>query len=259
MPEPLAVTRWGQPECPPLVLLHGFLGSADDWQPVASQLGQHFHCHAIDLPGHGQSRDIQLGPPPAFDEVVQRLLARLSALPAFHLLGYSLGGRIALHLAQQLDQQAPQRLLSLTLESAHPGLTEAEQKQQRLTADQQWHDRLQQLPLHKFLEQWYRQGVFADLAPARRQAMIQARRGNDPQALSALYLGTSLGHQQDLRTLASTRPLTLLTGERDSKFTALGQAWAAQYPTLNHRVITGAGHNIHATAPQAFAQALLQR
>ncbi|GAA4886353.1 2-succinyl-6-hydroxy-2,4-cyclohexadiene-1-carboxylate synthase [Ferrimonas pelagia] len=251
---PLALRRWGDPTLPPLVLLHGFLGSSADWQPVADALGQRFHCIAVDLPGHGDSAQVQLTTPPAFEHCVDLLLASLRALPRFHLLGYSLGGRLALHLAQHLQSSQPQRLLSLTLESAHPGLTDPAQRQQRLEADACWHQSMLDQPMQTFLDAWYRQGVFADLSDARRAQMIAARSGNDPRALSALYLGTSLGHQSDLRGLANAMPIRLLTGEHDTKFSEMGQHWAAR-TALSHRVIRAGGHNLHAGAPEAFVAA----
>ncbi len=257
---PLALTTWGATDRPPLVLLHGFLGSQADWQGVAEALGTHFRCYALDLPGHGHSRSVPLGEPPAFEEVCQRLLATLAAhrIERFHMLGYSLGGRLALHLAQRLhqDHQAP-RLLSLTLESAHPGLSDPDQRRERLESDARWHRMMRTGPMTRFLEAWYQQPVFADLTPARRAAMIARRSDNDPDCLSALYLGTSLGHQGDLRDLAEQQPLTLITGEQDGKFTALGRAWAQQNPGVSHRTLAGAGHNLHAGAPQAFTEAVI--
>ncbi|GAA5192515.1 2-succinyl-6-hydroxy-2,4-cyclohexadiene-1-carboxylate synthase [Ferrimonas gelatinilytica] len=257
---PLALTAWGQTDKPALVLLHGFLGSHADWQGVAAALGQHFCCYALDLPGHGASQGVRLTRQPAFDEVNRLLLATLAArkIDRFHLLGYSLGGRLALHLAQHLHQQGQsQRLLSLTLESAHPGLTSEEARQQRLEADGRWHRKMQTEPMVRFLEAWYRQPVFADLAPVQRQRLIAMRKNNDSRCLSALYLGTSLGHQADLRALARYQPLTLITGQKDSKFTELGQDWARQGGAVSHLVLAGGGHNLHAGVPEAFSQAVI--
>ncbi|MBY5994173.1 2-succinyl-6-hydroxy-2,4-cyclohexadiene-1-carboxylate synthase [Ferrimonas balearica] len=246
---PLSGRRWGQGA--PLVLLHGFLGDHRDW-PEA--LGEGFDCLALDLPGHGLSRHCPLDSLPAFETVTDLLLASLdtAGYDRFHLLGYSLGGRLALHLAQR----APGRLLSLTLESAHPGLTELAQRRARLASDGAWHQRMQSEPVERWLDAWYQQGVFADLDPDARAALVAARRHNDPQALAALYLGTSLGHQGDLRALPCPFPAQLLTGEQDSKFTTLARQWQQAQPHWQHRVIPGAGHNIHRARPDAFLATL---
>lgn len=123
------MARYGDPSLPTLVLLHGFLGTKADWLPLMPALSQHFHCICLDLPGHGDnqaegSTEAKLD----FDFCVENIVTRLDSLnpspDQFHLYGYSLGGRIALHLAKAY----PQRLLSLNLESCHPGLVDPQEK-----------------------------------------------------------------------------------------------------------------------------------
>ncbi|WP_041251108.1 2-succinyl-6-hydroxy-2,4-cyclohexadiene-1-carboxylate synthase [Ferrimonas balearica] len=243
--------RWGQGA--PMLLLHGFLGDHRDWPDA---LGQQFDCLALDLPGHGLSRTLSVSATPAFDEVVAQILATLDhhQINRFHLLGYSLGGRLALHLAHALAQHQPHRLLSLTLESTHPGLTDATQRQQRLASDAAWHQRMATEANADWLDAWYRQPVFADLSEPRRAEMVQARLDNDPAALAALYLGTSLGHQHNLRHLTLACPVQLISGARDSKFRQLAEQWLQ--PGWQHQVIEGAGHNVHRARPDAFLATL---
>ncbi len=248
---PLGGVRFGTPGKPILVLLHGFLGSHQDWHGLLPQLAPWVDGYCLDLPGHGLSRTVALQTTPAFDEVVALLLATLPAEQPFHLLGYSLGGRIALQVAAH----CPTRLLSLTLESAHHGLNSPQARQQRLLDDGQWQQRLLTLGMDDFLAHWYQQPVFADLSESARQAMCQARMDNSPAVLAAMLMGTSLGHQQP--QLPLPLPTVLLTGEQDRKFTQLAQAW--RDPHLTHRVIDGAGHNIHASHPQAVVTALLSQ
>lgn len=236
-----------------MVLLHGFLGDHRDW-PEA--LGQQFDCLALDLPGHGLSRSVPLCQVPAFDEVIQLILNTLAyhRIERFHLLGYSLGGRIALHLAHHLSQHEPDRLLSFTLESAHPGLQDPTERTARLASDASWHRRMAEEAPEQWLDSWYRQGVFADLNPAARDALVAARRDNDPAALAALYLGTSLGHQADLRDLTLRCPVQLITGALDPKFTELARHWCR--PGWQHHIIDHAGHNVHRARPDAFLATL---
>lgn len=124
----LATTTQGSATQPPLVLLHGFLGSSYDWRELLPHLSQDYYCIAVDLPGHGRSCDIQIDSP-GFSDCVALLRHTLlkAGIPRFHLLGYSLGGRIALHLAQTW----PEALLSLHLESCHPGLLSNDERRQR--------------------------------------------------------------------------------------------------------------------------------
>ncbi|QSX33842.1 2-succinyl-6-hydroxy-2,4-cyclohexadiene-1-carboxylate synthase [Shewanella avicenniae] len=242
---------YGDPQQPALVLLHGFLGSGADWQPLLARLSQTFYCITVDLPGHGQSQHT-LQHSPAFTEcatLVQQSVLALG-IEQFHLLGYSLGGRIALHLAAEY----PQHLLSLQLESCHPGLVTEAEREQRASNDQLWQQRLAQLSMSDFLALWYQQAVFADLSEQQRQTLIAQRAQQDPASLLAMYAGTSLALQQPLWQLPSqlTCAVHYYYGTRDAKFTALAQRWQQQAPELRLHAIDAVGHNCHKGNPVAF-------
>jgi 2-succinyl-6-hydroxy-2,4-cyclohexadiene-1-carboxylate synthase len=254
-----AINRFGNPELPAMVFLHGFMGAKDDWQALLPSLSQHYHCICLDLPGHG-SNHIPL-PTPGLSAAAEDIIEKVTRLgyTQFHLVGYSLGGRIALHIAKLY----PQSLLSLTLESAHPGLKTDAEKQQRQANDNQWADKLIHMPLPQFLAQWYQQAVFADLTAQQRQHLIEKRQWNNPQQLHQCYLATSLSLQQDCRHVLSQLPCPsfFIAGEHDHKFQALASAWlqqltSAPYP-LQLSIIDGVGHNIHSMQPQVFSDRLL--
>ncbi|WP_394202566.1 2-succinyl-6-hydroxy-2,4-cyclohexadiene-1-carboxylate synthase [Shewanella waksmanii] len=243
----------GDPQNPPLVLLHGFLGSQQDWSTVIETISQQFYCVSIDLPGHGAQAHQGIN---SFDDVVAVILQQLQAIgiARFHLLGYSLGGRIALHIAKQV----PDRILSLHLESCHPGLTCEQDKRDRKQADGKWAQKLAQLSMVDFLALWYQQPVFAELNPAQRQALIQRRSHNQPDALAEIYNATSLAKQQDLALVPNLLPhrCHFYVGDQDSKFLAIGQQWQQQ-TQLSLHVIRDAGHNVHLAQPTLFCQSLL--
>jgi len=161
------VARYGETAQPNLVLIHGFLGSKADWLPLIPKLSQHFHCICLDLPGHGDNQpEIASTLTDGFDFCVQDIISRLDRLgiEAFYLYGYSLGGRIALHLAQAY----PQRVLSLWLESCHPGLTNTEEQAARSKSDNLWAKRLQSLSSVDFLQLWYQQCLDSKTSYAAR-------------------------------------------------------------------------------------------
>ncbi|QYJ97458.1 2-succinyl-6-hydroxy-2,4-cyclohexadiene-1-carboxylate synthase [Shewanella alkalitolerans] len=251
----------GDSQRPVLVLLHGLLGDKDDWQAILPSLSHHFCCIALDLPGHGASPALEDDPGSSgFQRVVTHILSTLDELKVnrFHLLGYSLGGRIALHLAQHLAKRAPERLLSLHLESCHPGLSNDEERAQRLEQDRRWQQKLLSLPITDFLALWYRQGVFASLSDMQRQRLIQKRAHNSPEALASIYLPTSLGQQADLAQLPSEQalPWHYYVGLQDNKFLALASAWQARQG-ISLTKLPGSGHNVHLAQPEAFCDALI--
>ncbi|MCH1929982.1 2-succinyl-6-hydroxy-2,4-cyclohexadiene-1-carboxylate synthase [Shewanella sp. A25] len=255
-----SLARFGETSLPPLVLLHGFLGTKADWQPLLPKLSQTFHCICIDLPGHGDNQSeltsLELD---GFAFCVNDIITRLDCLGVkqFHLFGYSLGGRIALHLAKA----HPERLLSLVLESCHPGLLESEEKSQRSQNDALWADRLLSLTSKDFLNLWYQQGVFADLSKVERKQLITKRTADldlhPKHCLKAIYISTSLARQSSLWDV----PMALncncyyFTGSQDTKFQAIAALWQAQAPIIVER-IENAGHNIHQTNPEALIERL---
>ena len=84
----------GESYLPPIIFLHGFMGSGDDWRPVAEKLASNFFCILPDLPGHGWNRDLSLSQPLDFETVtegLQQLIDRLKLAPV-NVAGYSMGG-----------------------------------------------------------------------------------------------------------------------------------------------------------------------
>nr|WP_318384123.1 2-succinyl-6-hydroxy-2,4-cyclohexadiene-1-carboxylate synthase [uncultured Enterobacter sp.] len=237
----------GQPDLPWLVFLHGFSGDAREWQPIGEALGDYSRLY-LDLPGHGGSADIQVSD---FDEMSQCLRDTLISynILSFWLVGYSLGGRIAMyHACQQ-----PDGLLGLIVEGAHPGLTHEPERQQRAHNDARWAARFRHDPLDAVFDDWYRQPVFASLNEAQRQALISLRCQNRGDTLAAMLGATSLARQPDLRAAlrALTIPFYYLCGENDAKFRALGDDIAASC-----LLIAAAGHNAHRENPAAVRERL---
>lgn len=260
----LAIKRYGNSNLPNLVLLHGFLGNKDDWCDVVLLLKNHFHCICVDFPGHGDSDNIFL-PIPGFESCADLVIQTLKyyAVEQFHLLGYSLGGRIALHIAQIMVQQTPKKLLSLQLESCHPGLLSDSDKYARKKNDQAWAEKLAQLPIKQFLSLWYQQAVFNELTSEQKSELVSLRSQNNADSLLTCYQATSLALQNDMWQL----PLLLIdegittcfyAGSKDSKFSALAKKWQnlAQIKVIS---IENLGHNIHKFAPELFSKALINQ
>ncbi|WP_137223684.1 2-succinyl-6-hydroxy-2,4-cyclohexadiene-1-carboxylate synthase [Shewanella sp. MEBiC00475] len=256
------IRRFGQPQLPALLMLHGFLGSKDDWSILMPELSQYFHCICIDLPGHGGNVDTLDSP--GLHQAAELIVNKMHHMgyQQFHLLGYSLGGRIALHIANDFADS----LLSITLESAHPGLQDAKQIAARAQSDNLWAHKLQHLPLTDFLGLWYQQAVFRDLTEHQKQQLITLRQINDPLRLANCYLTTSLSLQQDCRNVLEklSCPCHFIYGVDDKKFAQVATDWQATLAVtssssanLQLHPLHAAGHNIHSLHPQLFTDTLL--
>ncbi|EMD9274746.1 2-succinyl-6-hydroxy-2,4-cyclohexadiene-1-carboxylate synthase [Cronobacter malonaticus] len=231
-----------------VVWLHGFLGDHREWQTVAAACVEHDHLF-IDLPGHVGSAHLS---PLDFAHVNEQLIATLNSYNILEcwLVGYSLGGRIAMFHASQGNTPG---LRGLLVEGGHPGLLNADERDARCVADKKWAQRFRDEPIETVLNDWYRQPVFATLTDEQRRELITLRARNQPAALATMLEATSLGRQPPLyESLARLSvPFHYLCGERDAKFRALAA-------TLNVplHVITGAGHNAHRENPAAVARCL---
>ncbi len=243
------VVRQGNAERPWLVWLHGLLGSADDWAPVLPFF-RDWPQAALDLPGHGRSAMIAAE---GFADVSHGLAHTLAALNIrrYILIGYSLGGRIALYHACR-DAQAG--LCGVFVEGAHPGLAGEAEREARCRHDREWARRFGRQPMASVLADWYRQPVFSDLSEPERRGLCALRAANNGVAVAGMLEATSLACQPDL--LASLRalpvPFGYLCGERDHKFAGL-----ARQEGLPFSLVPGAGHNAHRANPPAFAGQLL--
>ncbi|MEL6553487.1 MAG: 2-succinyl-6-hydroxy-2,4-cyclohexadiene-1-carboxylate synthase [Cyanobacteria bacterium J06621_11] len=250
---------------PPLLLLHGFLGNHQDFIPLVATLSRHFYCITVDLPGHGKTRSHPNGY--TFPATAQSLLALLNHLNIrqTHLLGYSMGGRIALYLACEF----PDCFLRVVLESASPGLRTAEARKSRRESDSAIAHCLQTTSMSSFLTQWYHNPLFASLKnhPEVFSEMLQRRENNNSIELSHALKGLGTGEQPSLwEPLTQVRqPLLLIVGALDAKFIAINGAMKALLEenkmsasrTVKLKTIKTCGHNIHLEAPAAYALTVL--
>lgn len=178
---------------PWLVFLHGFSGDAAEWQPVGEQLSVMPRLY-LDLPGHGGSADIAVADFAQVDGLLRATLISYNILD-YWLVGYSLGGRIAMYHACQ----GSEGLRGLIVEGAHPGLSHPDERHQRRVSDAGWAERFRHEPLPEVFADWYQQPVFASLTAGQRQQLIALRSKNNGRTLAAMLQATSLAEQPDLR------------------------------------------------------------
>ncbi|MGF1465244.1 MAG: alpha/beta fold hydrolase [Sandaracinaceae bacterium] len=244
-----------------LVLLHGFTGSPATWDRV---LAAHGLTSALPsalpsalrpwLPGHGPEPD-PVGP---WEDTVRRLdasIARSGARGA-HLVGYSLGGR----LAWGLLRLAPAWLARATLIGAHPGLPDLDRPARR-EADRRHAEVLRTDGLGAFVDRWEALPIWASQARLARQARVDQRRErmrHRPAALADVLTHLGLAEMPDHRPAlpAIRTPVTLLVGAEDERHRELAGAAARRLPACRLETIPGVGHNPVLEAPEAVAEAL---
>jgi 2-succinyl-6-hydroxy-2,4-cyclohexadiene-1-carboxylate synthase len=242
-----------QPAPESLVLLHGFAGTRRAWDGVIAALeGERYRPPlALDLPGHGDAAHGR--PAITFAACVADVLA--SAPSRFVLCGYSLGGRVALHVALA----APERVSRLVLVSSSPGIEDPEERAARREADDRLARELEDGPFEDFLERWRGQPLFGEEPPAVRRLALEDHRRNDPLALAAAMRGLGTGRMPSLwgRLRELSMPITFVAGRGDGKFTAIGERVKRECPDCRLVVVDG-GHGLILENPRAIAAELVR-
>ncbi len=241
----------------PLLLLHGFTGTATSW---SARFSRDYRTIAVDLLGHGLSDspvDVdQYRMEPCIDDLLS--IVDQLALPRINLLGYSMGGRVALHFAAA----HPDRVAALILESASPGLRDPGERQARIASDHALADRLERDGLAVFVDYWTNLPLFASqsrLSASVRADLRSQRLRNNVIGLANSLRGLGAGAQQSLwdDLPCIDVPTLLIAGALDAKFTQITQQMAQSMPGAHLAVVEYAGHAVHLEQPAIFDQLVL--
>jgi 2-succinyl-6-hydroxy-2,4-cyclohexadiene-1-carboxylate synthase len=243
----------------PLVLLHGFTGSAGSWSLQLDGWAARHRIIAPDLLGHGGSEApaepdrYALG---AQASDLADLVELLEAAPA-DVVGYSMGARLAL----VLTLQHPEVVGRLILESPSAGVADAVARAQRRDADEALAREIERLGIEAFVERWERMPLFAthDRLPAEVQARLrQERLGHDPVGLAASLRGAGQGSMEPLheRLGQIEVPTQVLAGSLDEVGIARARVVSDAIPDAGLEIIAGSGHTPHLEQPDAFVAAV---
>jgi 2-succinyl-6-hydroxy-2,4-cyclohexadiene-1-carboxylate synthase len=239
----------------PIVFLHGFSGGPSYWDRARAALARPSPSSAIVLPGHGPdpwfpaSRDRA-----TFADAVTALAEKWPVGERAIVVGYSMGARLALGLMVS----RPALFARAVLVGVHPGLSDPSERAERAALDEARAAAIARDGVDAFIDAWEREPLFASqasLAPAVRAAHRRLRTNHTPAGLSWAMRELGLGHMTALgRAAGASRvPVTLVTGERDAKFTALAASLSAE-SGFAHRVVRGAGHDVSLEAPLELAR-----
>jgi len=230
-------------------LAHGFTQTARSWETFERLLRARLpeaETVAVDLPGHGDA-------PPPFDSDLWASADRLvNSGGVGTYVGYSMGGRVSLHAALA----RPDALQRLILIGATAGIDDPDERAARRLADERLADRIEEIGVPTFIDEWLRNPLFVGLTEATAQRSDRVR--NTPAGLAASLRSTGTGTQSPLwdRLGEIECPVLVLVGERDAKFTESGQRLVDGLLDAELVVVTGAGHSVHLEQPDATIEAI---
>lgn len=235
-----------------LVFLHGFMGSANDWDDITKLLENEIFCLAIDLPGHGR----HLRAPAkrySLEGAAEWLLDLLAqkGIHSFLPVGYSMGGRLAFHLLINF----PHRISGAIVISASPGLLTPEQQVQRKKWDQNISQKLLHQSFDLFLSEWYKQPLFGTLEMDVSDSFWEKRRKNDPKELAKVMRGMGTGQQNSFWTALENieKPVLYLAGANDTKYCSIAYQ-LYEYKSITVKIIPDCGHSVHIQKPQRVTE-----
>ncbi len=244
-----------------LVLLHGFTGSAATWEPHVIEFARRYLVVAIDHLGHGLSDSAADPHRYGIGFAVEDILSVLDHLriQLASVLGYSMGGRVALGLAII----APERLSALILESASPGLRDAEARRARAAQDAALAEAIEREGIEAFANRWERLPLFAAQArlPEDVRARLRAQRLQNTltglaNSLRGLGQGVQLPMHEFLPELRM--PTLVVAGALDPDYCERGREMSQVIPGARLEIVPDAGHAVHLEQPETFRRLVLE-
>ena len=243
---PLAAEMTGDDANSRIVFIHGFTQTANSWKPIANHFRERGHqCVVVDLPGHGGSARVRADLRRTAD-----MVAAIGGRATY--VGYSLGGRVCLHLALMY----PDLVHRLVLLGAHPGIDDDGERAARRESDDHLAEHIVEVGLPQFLAEWSSQALFGGLV--LHEAELADRLRNTPEglvnSLSMAGTGTQTSLWPRLRELAM--PVLAMAGENDTKFVGVAEQIADAVIDGTLVSLGGAAHAAHLQNPGAVIAAI---
>jgi 2-succinyl-6-hydroxy-2,4-cyclohexadiene-1-carboxylate synthase len=217
--------------------LHGMVGDPTDWD----FLEPHFPLVARQLWS-------EVDP---YDDWARRFCRDVRERdPAPILLGYSMGGRLALHALLE----APDMWRAAVIVSAHTGLADRQSRRIRWLQDDEWARKLRSVSWEVFLKIWNEQAIFAgSVPPGERLTTFKWRK-----AIIQSFDHWGLSRQEDLLPRLSELPAPVLwmCGAHDPRSLAIGRAAVAALPNGQLEIVPRSGHRVPWEAPDEFVERL---
>ena len=243
----------------PLLVLHGFTGDRSTMSSISEPLSKNYSVVSIDLPGHGSTvKDLE----PYLFNFENTLAAIIEVMEShnqqeFNVLGYSMGGRLAIGLATKY----PNKIKNMILIGATAGITDENQRTARRRSDDRLADEILEKGIEWFVEYWMDQPIFESQIRIDSETFDASRRQrlkNDAHGLANSLRGSGTGSQPSLwRKLNEiTSPTLILAGEEDSKFRSLAVRLNSGINKSGIVVVPESGHACHLENPNFTLEAI---
>lgn len=228
-------------------LLHGFLGRPEDWDFLVKDPG----LPGVEFRPLDYFSDPDLSPAHSFEEFALNLNARVRDYDSEHniLIGYSLGGRLALQALRDDSSLWAQAIFL----STNPGLRSPDEKKERASGDAGWSQRFLSRDWSPLMAEWNSQGVLHDSKEPPRLEKNYSR-----ESLAQALCTWSLSKQPDQRDVvrSNVSKISWIVGETDGKFVRIAQEMKNEIPSLDVEVTAKASHRVFFDQPAECARIL---
>ena len=225
---------------PTVTFVPGFMQRGEAWQPVAAGLPERYRSNCLDFGTW------------TFEERVEEIIA--ATAPGDALVGYSMGGRLALHAALR----EPDRLGALVLVGVSAGIEDRGEREDRRRSDESLAEWMERHSIEEVVERWERQPVFATQPDELRERQRPGRLSHDPRLLAQLLRSAGQGALEPVwdRLQELRCPVLLMAGELDRPYVAAAKRMAERIPDARVRIVPGAGHAPQLEQPRLLAEFL---
>lgn len=245
-------------EGPPLLLLHGFTGALSNWDAFFPEWRRYFTVIAADIIGHGETDAPEEASRFSMRQATNDLAVLLDKLgfERVNVLGYSMGGRLALAFACHY----PEKVNRLMLESSSPGLKTEKERSERVAKDEALADWIEKNGVKAFVEEWGKIPLFSTQSEAAQRALRKQRLRNRAAGLAGSLRGMGTGTQESywnhLEQL--NLPVCLVVGEWDEKFRNFAEQMEPLLPNAVIQTVSAAGHAVHVEQPRIFGTIVVE-
>jgi len=240
----------------PVLFLHGFTGSIADWEFIGNNLNSNYNAILLDLLGHGLSSSpskAEIYSPESQVAILKKVL-EVIGIEKVVIIGYSMGGRLALNFAWKY----PENVIALVLESTSFGLKTEEEKNLRLKADYELAEKIESLSMKKFIDFWLNLPLFHSITemPEHNVNELKYRKiqSNNKIGLANSLRAFSTGAMEDFRIIMKNfnKPILIIAGELDEKFSLVSIEANSVIRNSVLEIVKNCGHNVHYENPTEF-------